>query len=134
MSSTPVIGDERPRRPAGEQIAEHPQGEGEQALRDPLDQPADGLGEMVIEPHLALEVGEHRLDDEADPCLLELRRRTLTEAMALGGDELDLGEPEHRRQFASPEPLVGKEDRAGLPAGEIDDRLALLPGLGPTSS
>ncbi len=28
--------------------------------------PADGFREVVFEAHLALEVGEHRLDDQAD--------------------------------------------------------------------
>jgi hypothetical protein len=49
-----VVGDERPRRPAGEQVAEHSHGECEQALGDPLREPARCLGEVIAEAHLAL--------------------------------------------------------------------------------
>jgi hypothetical protein len=51
---------------AGEDVDEDPQSEGEQALSDALHESAKRLGEVVIEAHLALEVAEHALDDEAD--------------------------------------------------------------------
>ena len=124
MGSTPVMGDERPRRPSGEQVAEDAEGERQQALGDPLDQSGDGLGEVLAESQLALEVGEHRLDDEANTGLFKLGRRSFAEAVALGGDELDAEELERALELAPPKPL--SQDAGGLAAGEHDHRFAFL--------
>ena len=60
-------------------------------LSDAPGRSGDGFGEVVVESHLAFEVGEYGLDDQADAGLLHLRRWALTEAVAVGGDELDAG-------------------------------------------
>lgn len=77
MGSAAVIGDERSWGSTGEQVDEDAEREGEQALGDPLDEPGEGLGEVIVEAHLALEVGKAGFDDEPDARLGELRRRAL---------------------------------------------------------
>jgi hypothetical protein len=98
-----VIGDERSRRAAGEQVAVDAEREREQALGDSLDEAGNGFGEVFAEPHLALEVGEYRLDDKPDACLLDFGRRPLAEAVALGGDELDVDELKRAVELAAPQ-------------------------------
>jgi hypothetical protein len=44
------VGDGRPRRRSGEQVAEHSEGEGEQSLGDALDQAADGADAVAAGP------------------------------------------------------------------------------------
>jgi hypothetical protein len=90
---------------------------------------SDGLGEVVAEAHLAFEVGEQRLDGESDAGLFDLDRWALPEPVALRGDELDLCELEDAVEFASPQSLVAEQDAAGMAAGQLDDRFALLTGL-----
>ena len=124
------MGDERPGRPSGEEVAEDAEGERQQALGDPLDQSGDGLGEVLAESQLALEVGEHQLDDEANTGLFKLGRRSFAEAVALGGDELDAEELE--RALGSRPPL--SQDAGRLAAGEHDHRFAFLASLGPSRS
>jgi hypothetical protein len=57
-----VIGDERPRRRAHEQVAERSQGEREQALGDALRESADGLGEWSPRRIWRLGFEKHGLD------------------------------------------------------------------------
>ena len=64
MELAVVIGDERSWWASGEGVAEHAEGEREQALRDPLDETGRRLRKVLLEPHLAREVGDRRLDDE----------------------------------------------------------------------
>jgi transposase len=60
VGSASVIGDERSWWACGEDVDEHSEGEREQALGDALGEAADRLGEVALEPHLALEIGEDR--------------------------------------------------------------------------
>jgi len=60
-----VIGDERSWWASEQGVEQYAEGEREQPLCDPLDQAAGGLGEVLLEPHLAFEVGDRRLDDQA---------------------------------------------------------------------
>src|SRR2546425_10113236 len=64
-----VKGDERACGAASEQVDENAQGECEQALRDPLGETAEGLGEGIFERHRTFEVGEHGLVAEREPGL-----------------------------------------------------------------
>jgi hypothetical protein len=57
-------------------------------------------------------------------------RRLLAEAVAFGGDELDVDEVQHAVELASPRPLVSEQDAARLVAAQLEHRFALLPGLG----
>jgi hypothetical protein len=105
VGSAAVIGDERACGAAGEQVDEHAEREREQPLHDPLGEAGKGLGEVILEAHLALVIGEDRLDDEPDACLCELGRRALTELVPVGGDELNLDELERVGVLAPHSPL-----------------------------
>jgi hypothetical protein len=63
----------------------------EQALDDALRQPGDRLGQVILEPHLALQVRGDGLDHEAHARLGHLRGRPLPEPVALRADELKRG-------------------------------------------
>jgi hypothetical protein len=80
---------------------------------------------VLLQPHLALEVGEHRLDDEADRGLGHLCRRSFAEPVARGGDELDVDEPLGALELRPPKALVAEQDRLGVRLGEPEDRLLL---------
>ena len=62
MGLAAVIGDEAAGWSSGEGVEEHADGEREQSLSDPLHKPSGSLCEVLFEPHLALEVGDRRLD------------------------------------------------------------------------
>ena len=85
MGSAAVVGDERSRWASAEQVDEDGEREREQALGDRLGEAGEGLGEVVVEAHLALEVGEHGLDDEPDAGLGDLAGRALIELVPVGG-------------------------------------------------
>jgi len=50
-------------------------------LGDALDEAGDRLGEVLLESHLAFEVGEHGLDHQADAGLGDLGRGALPRAL-----------------------------------------------------
>jgi hypothetical protein len=85
VASASVIGDERPCGATGEQVDEDPEGEGRQALGDPLDQPAEGLGEVIPLAQRALEVGDDGLDDESDARFGKLALGPLAELVFVAG-------------------------------------------------
>jgi hypothetical protein len=53
-------------RASGEGVEQDRECEGEQALGDPDREAGQGLGEVPLESHLALEIGEDALDCEPD--------------------------------------------------------------------
>jgi hypothetical protein len=61
-----VVGGECSWWSAEERVEEHADGEREQPLGDSLDQAGDGFGEVLLETHLAFEVGEQGFDHEPD--------------------------------------------------------------------
>ena len=60
------------------------QGQRKQSLGDALHEACERLGEVVFQAHLALEVREHALDDQADARLGYLAGGARTWAVALG--------------------------------------------------
>jgi hypothetical protein len=94
----------------------------------------EGLGELGLQAHLALEVGEHRLDDQADARLGALAGRPLAEAVVGGGDQVHADEIQRAVVFGSPEAAVGEQQAARVGAGQLPGRLAFLAGLGPARS
>ena len=118
MELTAVIGDERSWWASGEGVDEHAEGEREQPLRDPLDQPGGCFREVLLEPHLAFEVGDCRLDDESHPGEATLALDVLVCADAVGGADDDSLEAERLGVLASPEALVADEDGAAVAESE----------------
>ena len=88
------------------------------------------FGEVLLEAHLALEVGEQRFDHESDAGFGDLARWAFAELVALGGDECDADEVHRGVELFAPETLVGEQDAARVSTGEIQGALALLTGLG----
>lgn len=89
----------------------------QQSLGDALDQSAGRLGEVVAEAHLALEVGEDRLDHEPDARFDDFRGRSLAEPVALGGrDEVDVDQS-HRVEVRL---KVSRKPRSFLEADELE--------------
>jgi hypothetical protein len=129
-----VVGDECSGGSAGEEVAEHPEGEGKQPLGDSLGQAAHGLGEVVVESHLALEVGEYRFDDEADPGLLDFGRWPAGETVALGvmsSTPVSLSIASSARPQS---PLSQKRTAPACPQARSTTASRSCPVLGPTSS
>jgi hypothetical protein len=80
---------------------------------DPLGEAGECLGEVVLEPHLALEVGADRLNDEPDAGLGDIGRRSVAEAVLLGRDELDPDELDVRSNSRPQRPLSANRVLSG---------------------
>jgi hypothetical protein len=80
----PVVGGEGAEWASEDAVEEHAEGEREQALGDALGESGERLCEVVFESHLAFEVREHRLDDQADARLFDFAGRSFAEACFWG--------------------------------------------------
>ena len=87
VGSAAVIGDEAAGWASGEGVEEHADGEREQSLGDPLHEPGGCLCEVLLEPHLALEVGDRRLDHEAQAGKALLAGEVVGGAHAVGSED-----------------------------------------------
>jgi hypothetical protein len=114
-----VIGDEAAWWASDQGVEEHAEGEREQPLRDPLDQPARGLGEVLLEPHLAFEVGDRRFDDEPHAGEATLTLDVVVCADAVGGADQDPFQAQRLRVLAAPEAFVADENGAAVAEGEL---------------
>ncbi len=123
--SATVIGDQAAQRPAKLGVDEHSKRQGEKALSDALQETTERLGQMLFEAHLALQVGEHRLDHQSNRGLCNLSGWTFAEAVALRRDQLHRDELHRALILRAPEPLVGEEHGAWMGLGEPKERLAL---------
>jgi Phage integrase family len=92
-----VVGGECAWWAAGVEVEVHVECQGEQSLHDPLCEAGVGLGEMFLQAHSALEVGEHRLDHQAG--FAPWRSRSVAAALAGARCELD---PPARNAHARP--------------------------------
>jgi hypothetical protein len=68
MELAAVLGDEAAGWASGWGVEKHAEGQRGQSLRDPLHKPGRGLGEVLLESHLAFEVGDRRRDHQAQAC------------------------------------------------------------------
>jgi hypothetical protein len=130
VSSSSVVGGQGAWRSTVDGVDEDREGEREEALGDALDESGEGLGEVVVEAHLALEVAEDRLDDESDAGLGDLDARALAEAVLVGGDELDVDQTDGALVVGAPEAAVSEQAAVGV--GQAASRSC--PVFGPTRS
>ena len=114
MDLSSVLGGEGSWWAAGELVEVHSEGEHQEALRDALYEPGECLGEVIFQAHLALEVGEHALDNQAYTCLEDLAGGSWTGTVALRCNEIDVDEFHAVAVLLAPESLVGKEHAAGV--------------------
>ena len=114
MGSASVIGDERSGWAAGEGVEEHADRQCEQPLDDPLGESGGCFGEVAVEPHLAFEVGDGRLDHESQAGEASLSGEVVGVSSAVGGEDGDVLEGERLGVGASPEAFVGQQRAAGV--------------------
>jgi len=129
-----VVGGECAGWAAGELVDVHGEGQREESLGDALCEPREGLGEVGLHPHLALERGEHRLDHEPDAGLRDLARWALTGLVFVGDDQIDIDELEAVVVLSASMAGVGEQECAGVCCREPIDALALVLVGGPPVS
>ena len=119
MGSASVIGNESARWAAAEGVEEHAKGEREQSLGDPLHETGGCLGEVLLEAHLALEVGDRRLHDEPQAGEPFLALEVVGAADAVGSEDGDLLQRERLGVLAAPQTLVGDQRAPGLARSDL---------------
>jgi hypothetical protein len=113
----------------GEGVDEYGEGEREGALGGSLCGPGEGLGEVGLHPHLALQGGEHGLDHEGNAGLRDLGSWTLSEFVFVGDDHVDVDELEAVVVLTVAVPGVGERECAAgcaVRGRELIDALALV--------
>jgi len=122
-----VVGDEVLRWASVAGVEQDADGEREEALGDPLDQPCGCFRQVVFESHLAFQVRDCGFDDESDAGEAALVGEVVGVADAVSGVEQDAFELEGVGVgvLLAPESFVGDEDLAAVAEGEFAYGLVL---------
>lgn len=120
VGSAAIIGKEAAGWTSGEGVDEHPYGEREQSLSDPLYGLGGCLSEVLFESHLAFEVGDRRLDNETQAQAI-LAGEVVDGWHAVGREDREPLQSERLATLTASQPVVGDQRAAGVGGRKLED-------------